>query len=52
MLPPGKKSGRTTNESVEKASRPPANGQDRRVAQLLERRVGEAGQEDVVDELR
>ena len=26
MLPPGKNSGRTTNESVENASRPPAKG--------------------------
>ena len=51
MLPPGKNSGRTTNESVEKAIRPSADIEHRRVAEAGERRVAVARQEHVVDQL-
>ena len=51
MLPPGKISGRTTNESVVNARREPFTGTDRAVVPLLEHGIGEGGHENLFDEL-
>ena len=52
MLPPGKNSGRTTKESVEKASRTPPSGEHRGVAELgASTSPPKAGSEEVLDQL-
>ncbi len=52
MLPPGKKSGRTTNESVEKARRAPASVSTAASPSAGEYRVGEGGHEEMLDQVR
>ena len=49
--PPGKNSGCTTNESVLIASRPEVRFKHRRIAKILESRVPERGEKQMLDQL-